>query len=106
MHEQVLDLLIEYYLNLSRVEKSEYWNKDIFEDKVYTAWAVHEIYEDLKNNPNESPIGVIEEFISKMDMYSLKNIKTSRIFSIAYDAGMDILDQLITMKEENNYEQI
>ena len=49
MEDKVLDLLIEYYLNLNPVGKKEYWNEDIFEQKVYTAWGVMEIYNEIKN---------------------------------------------------------
>lgn len=102
MEDKVLDLLIEYYLNLNPVGEKEYWNEDVFEQKVYTAWGVMEIYNEIKNNPDTLPIEVVENFASKMNEYSCKDNKTSHIFSIAYDVSLDILDQLISMKEEEN----
>ena len=65
MENKVLDLLIEYYLNLNPVGEKEYWNEDIFEQKVYTAWGVMEIYNEIKNNPDTLPIEVVENFASK-----------------------------------------
>ena len=99
MDEEFEILLLEYYTNLSEPSNKEYWKKELFEQKVYTKWAIKEIIREVYNS--DKPIlEVVEDFVNYMNEYSMKNQKTSRIFSIAYDAAMDLYDQMLYLKEE------
>ena len=99
MDEEFEILLLEYYTNLSEPAKKEYWKKELFEQKVYTKWAIKEIIHEVWNS--DKPIlETVENFITRMNEYSMKDKKTSRIFSIAYDAAMDLYDQMLYLKEE------
>ena len=69
-----------------------------FVQYAYSEWAVREIIESIQKNKSKPPIAVVEDFVRKMDEYSCVNQDTSRIFSIAKDSAMDILDMLIVMR--------
>ena len=94
-----MDFLNVYYLTSNNIKENDYWNVELFNQKVYTIWAIEELRKEVEKNKNESPILVIEDFIQKMDKYSCKNIKTSAIFSVARDVGMYVLDEMIFRKE-------
>ena len=99
MDEEFEILLLEYYTNLSEPSNKEYWKKELFEQKVYTKWAIKEIIREVYNS--DKPIlEVVEDFANYMKEYSMKDKKTSHIFSIAYDAAMDLYDQMLYLKEE------
>ena len=99
MNEELEILLLEYYTNLSEPAKKEYWKKELFEQKTYAKWAIKEIIHEVWNS--DKPIlETVENFITRMNEYSMKDKKTSRIFSIAYDAAMDLYDQMLYLKEE------
>ena len=99
MDEELEILLLEYYTNLSEPAKKEYWKKELVEQKVYTKWAIKEIIREVYNS--DKPIlEIVENFITRMNKYSMKDKKTSHIFSIAYDAAMDLYDQMLYLKEE------
>ena len=99
MYDEVMDFLNVYYLTSNNIKENDYWNVELFNQKVYTIWAIEELRKEVEKNKNESPILIIEDFISKMDEYSCKNIETSSIFSVARDVGMYVLDEMIFRKE-------
>ena len=99
MDEEFEILLLEYYTNLSEPSNKEYWKKELFEQKVYTKWAIKEIIREVWNS-NKPILETVENFITRMNEYSMKDKKTSHIFSIAYDAAMDLYDQMLYLKEE------
>jgi hypothetical protein len=71
--------------------------KDIFNQRSYSIWAAEEVLRAIQKNKDIQPIEVIENFIAKMDQYSLHKSNTSYIFSIAYDIAVDIADILLAM---------
>ena len=99
MDEELETLLLEYYINLSEPAKKEYWKKELFEQKTYAKWAIKEIIREVWNS-NKPILETLEDFITRMNEYSMKDKKTSQIFSIAYDAAMDLYDQMLYLKEE------
>ena len=101
MYDEVMDFLNVYYLTSNNIKENDYWNVELFNQKVYTIWAIEELRKEVEKNKNESPIFTIENFISKMDEYSCKNIKTSTIFSVARDVGMYVLDEIIFRRENH-----
>lgn len=101
MYDEVMDFLNTFYLMSLDIKEGDYWNTELFTQKVYTIWAIEEIRKAIENDQDESPILIIEDFISKMDEYSCKNIKISAIFSVARDAGMYVLDEIIFRRENH-----
>ena len=99
MDEEFELLLLEYYTNLSEPAKNEYWKKELFEQKTYAKWAIKEVIREVWNS-NKPVLDTVENFITRMNKYSMKDKKTSHIFSIAYDAAMDLYDQMLYLKEE------
>lgn len=65
-----------------------------FEQRAYAKAAVDEIVREIKKS-DTPPYMVVEDFMKKMDDYALRNVHTSRMFSIAYDMAKYILDELI-----------
>lgn len=71
--------------------------KDMFNQRSYSIWAAEEVLRAIQKNKDIQPIEVVENFIAKMDQYSLQKPSTSYIFSIAYDIAVDIGDILMAM---------
>lgn len=97
--EEQIDYIIKYMITLPHINYNEYWDKEIFQQKVYSIWATQELLNDINNQPTCSVLSIIEKFINRMDEYSLKNKKTSLMFSIAYDTAMDIYDKLLLLND-------
>lgn len=64
--------------------------------KSYYKWALNELIYILRNNEETPPLILIEEFLRKMDDYSVINSKTSYVFSCAKDATEWVIDTLIS----------
>lgn len=90
MNEQAILIVKNYIKRLKRPNSS----KKIlyFEQLSYSRWAADEILRCFMNQNTRSPVDIIEEFISKMDMYSCVNGNASFMFSVAHDTAEDILD--------------
>lgn len=95
MNESAIQTVKEYIADLKppkyRLKRS------FFEQKTYSIWAAKEVLQYLWSHPDTPPIIAIEEFIEKMDKYSLKNRESSFIFSVAHDIAEDILDIFLAM---------
>lgn len=68
------------------------WNKDLFRQWSYSKWISNEILDLVKKEKQYPAKMVIETFIDKLDDWACKNDSTSRLFSAAYDAAVDIMD--------------
>lgn len=96
MQCDILSELINYGMSL-RVT-ADYWDKDLFQQQVYSIWAVDELYLELTKHPERNQEEILEDFVKRMDQYALINSKKSRMFSIAKDTALDIIDQIITRR--------
>lgn len=97
MREELIDLLEILIDELDRdLNRPQYYifQKDLFEQLSYEKWAYEELLEEVETSAN-GPYAVVEGFCKRMNDYSLVNPKTSRMFSAAYDAGMNVLDLVI-----------
>lgn len=65
--------------------------------RSYYMTALVEIRELLESNTNESPISILEKFRDQMitSACMLKTRKEGRPFIAAYDAALNILDELL-----------
>ena len=72
--------------------------KNWFKQKSYSRWAVNELIRSIKESKTVPPILVVEDFIRKMDAFSVRNTKASFMFSVAHDVAENILDILIDIK--------
>lgn len=64
--------------------------------RSYYKWALNELICILRINDETPPLILIEEFLHKMDNYSVINSKTSYVFSCAKDATEWVIDTLIS----------
>lgn len=64
--------------------------------KSYYKWALNELIYILKSDDKTPPLILIEEFLRKMDHYSVINSDTSYMFSCAKDATEWVIDTLIS----------
>lgn len=64
------------------------------QEKVIWNWAVKTLRDDILESPF-SATSVAEEFIRRMDLYSVNDKLNSHKWSIAKDAGEYVLDTLI-----------
>lgn len=97
MYEKQISLINEYCKRI--FEPKRISTKREFMQSSYSKWAAREILLYVRDNIPEPPSISVERFAKKMDSYSCKNIKTSIIFSVAYDTAMDILDMLLEEKK-------
>lgn len=91
---QLLELLIDE-IN-SDLNRPGYYifHRDMFDQLSYEKWGYEELLKEVKSS-NKGPYAVVEGFCRRMNRYSLIDKKTSRMFSAAYDAGMNVLDLVI-----------
>lgn len=88
MYDEILFSIIDY---MNEIEKASFWNKELFEQQVYSIWAAKEIYILLYENEDEHPAQVVERYAKKMDEYSCRHGEKSIMFSIAHDTAIEIL---------------
>ena len=84
---EVLAVLKRYYMQLVEDGKPS-------EARSTSLWAVEELSRYIVDNPGENPYELILKFSDKMDIYSLKNLKTSHYFSEARAIALDIYDEI------------
>ena len=84
---------LEYYMDTYLFPPGTNWPEYYFKERSYSRWAASEILQRLKEGGNLTPIEIVEEFIDEMDDFSCLNDRreSKLIFSIARDAGKDIL---------------
>lgn len=82
----------------SCLESSNYLMKNDFKESSYTAWACDEIVKAILLCPDEDPLIIISEFISKMDELWTDTEFTGDgdMFGVGYATALDILDELST----------
>lgn len=99
--KSLVDVLIsELDRDLSRHSLYIY-QRDLFEQLSYEKWALKELLEYVSKRQG-GLYSAVEEFCKQMNEYSCRNKKTSRMFSAAYDAAMNILDVIIKEEEIAN----
>lgn len=74
-------------------EPNKNWPDTTFEERSYARWAAMELANRLMDRPYESPDLIIEEFMLKMEMFSIaaSDPVKSRIFTVAKETAEDIL---------------
>lgn len=74
-------------------EPNKNWPDTAFEDRSYARWAAMELANKLMDRPYEAPDLIIEEFMYKMEIFSMAtdDPTKSRLFSVARDTAEDIL---------------
>lgn len=90
MNEQAILIIKNYMKRLKRPKGGI--RMPHFEQLSYSRWAANELLNCVMKQSSKTPVKVIEEFISKMDMYSCMNSNASFMFSVAHDTAEDILD--------------
>ena len=83
---EVLSRLKRYYMELCSLSPSERRSTD--------RWACDEIARYILEHPCENPYTLILKFVDLMDIYSLKNLKTSNYFSEAREIALDFYDEI------------
>lgn len=86
---------IQHYIKQRYSRIPVMWNKDLFRQWSYGKTVSYYIL-NLVKNENQLPAKiVIEDFIRNLDNWSCENRHTSRMFSAAYDAAVDIMDMFL-----------
>ena len=104
--EEQVDYITKYLLTSFGPMDLNYWDKELFQQKVYSIWAIQKLLYKIDHEPRVPVMFILERFIDTMNRYSLKNEKTSLMFSIAYDTAMDIYDKLLLLNEGVYIERI
>lgn len=76
------------------------YHKDEFQQLSHEKSAMEILIKRLQVSTSGA-YATVEKFCDEMNRYSLVNKKTSRMFSAAYDAAMNVLDVVI---REESYE--
>ena len=58
MYDEIMFSILEYIVDLKQT--ASYWNKELFEQQVYSIWAAKEIYCELYYNETYSPAYIVE----------------------------------------------
>lgn len=100
MEKKYLISLIVEYQNQLRFQLKGIWDNLEFRTISYDIAACNEIIRRLQRieNKNIPVTEIVEDFVNEMDKRSL-SAEDGYIYSCAYDTGMDILDQVISMYE-------
>lgn len=85
------------YANVERLGdlRSAIPYSEAFEQMSYSRFAAFEIVRLLSRPDAENPIMIIENFIEKMDRYSLIDSDYSWPYSCMYDSATNILDLVL-----------
>lgn len=99
MHEK------DYILSAIKREAKNYlkepdcgFSKERFREWSYRKWAIKDILKRIESSSFSPPIMIVEDYISKMNDYSCRNAKSSRVFAVAYDTAVWIMDILLSIK--------
>ena len=92
MSENVLEYVKNYIHMLP--EPKNYWRKSAFEQECMVGWSARELYRYMLTHGGNS-VSAIQEFADLMDEYSMSNVRTSLIFSIARDTALDIMQHFL-----------
>ena len=80
---------------------NDYYKIDTFGSKKnmlmhsYARWAVKQLITKISDNPDITPLSIVENFKRQMNEYACRNKISGIIFSIAYDVAEDVTDKLI-----------
>lgn len=95
------DLDIERFIEAGIAEletlcssEKQYDENNCFEQLSHTKFALQILLREIREHPNVSPCSIIVRFANRMDQYSYKNIKTSPVFSAAYDTAISVLEAI------------
>ena len=53
MYDEVMDFLNVYYLTSNNIKENDYWNVELFNQKVYTIWAIEELRKEVEKNKEQ-----------------------------------------------------
>ena len=72
--------------------------KEMFEQLSWEKWASKELMKEVDQS-TKGLYATVEDFCHRMNEFSMRDKKTSKIFSAAYDAAMNVLDVVIYDEE-------
>lgn len=75
------------------------YEKQLWMQRSYERWAAQEFIHRLSNSANDIYYEA-DRFIYEMNEFSTRNHSNSKMFSIAYDVGTEMLDYMLTVREE------
>lgn len=92
-------------------EKFNYYNikeRQHWYQQSYTDWAYHNAFTYIFGHPEMSSLEAAEEYVMKMNDAALeaKTEDTKMIFSIAYDVGISIIDDLILDERKEEFRRL
>lgn len=95
--------IIEYYLfEINNEINNKHYKENYRDQLAYEAWGLEELLDYIGKNPDKPLIDCVEEFVRKLNRYSMINTKSSYMFSCAYDICTFILDMLISMNKKED----
>lgn len=87
----------------SEMQLHRLMTEDEFAQHSYTVWASKECLRYINRYPTLDVLDAVASFVETMDSYCLKNEANNWMFSVAYDAAMNIYDQLLWFYELNDW---
>lgn len=93
MNEQAILKILNYIKNMEKPNGC--CSRELLAKRSYSRWCAYEILNLVRDNPTMAAVGLVEEFVRKLDGWSCVNSKTSLMFSVAHDTAVDILDHLL-----------
>lgn len=90
--DEAIDVIKDYIYALDEIGV---WQGYTFKELSYSKWAAKELIAYIKSHKNQPPLLVMELFRDKMFDYARLNNKPDNLFTIAYNAVQDMIDNLI-----------